>query len=563
MKKIFKRISTLKSLLAEHSVTSYTLFFTSVIASLLEVVGLTMLLPLLNIIINKDSGSFFSEALNDVVGFFSVESELVAVLLLMIIVQLFKSIFFTFQKYLTGKFVWEVTETWTNKLFENNIKNDYLKTVEISVGENNHNIVVEPGNSAALLLKLTDLMAQLVLSMFMIISLLWIDTKITLYIFLFIGSTCLPIVLFSGPTVSRIGKRKISVAQDISSFITESFYNLIVVKMFNLEDVSTEKLKKLNRKLKKLRVLGFTIQGALPPIIELFAVVAIVIVIYLLTGFETEDLREILPRLGTIILISQKLFGKTSGIVSSISKVYMGLPSLRLVNSGLSDKEHVTNDKVSFNSSVESISFSDFGFKYNEKLIFKDLNFSLERGKSYAIVGDSGSGKSTILKVLLRLLENYDGSIKINCEQELRDISTHSLRESFSMVTQDPHLFSVCVKENITFGKKEFTENDILDSIRSASLTVGKLSEEELLAYEIINQGSNLSGGQKQRVNIARALLRKPEVLLLDEFTSSLDHETEEELLRTVEKLKQDKIVILISHKKEIASYVDYVIELP
>ena len=189
--------------------------------------------------------------------------------------------------------------------------------------------------------------------------------------------------------------------------------------------------------------------------------------------------------------------------------------------------------------------------------MLSDFSLSLLRGKCYAIVGPSGTGKSTLADLLLGLVTQTRGEIGIN-GHAARDVD---LRSRVILVEQQPRIFSVSVRENITLGF-EASDQDVRAAIDAVEMNsfIGHLPRglDTLLDY----QGANLSGGQRQRLSIARALLRKPQILILDEATSALDSETEKLVIRSVRHAMRDGILVFITHDPDVAAAADQVIDL-
>ena len=197
----------------------------------------------------------------------------------------------------------------------------------------------------------------------------------------------------------------------------------------------------------------------------------------------------------------------------------------------------------------KDISFNGISFNYDEKeSLFKNFNLNIPFGSSVGIVGDTGSGKTTIAKLLLRLYDLSGGSIYIG-EHDLKEIDIHSLRNKIGIVSQDSFLFNSTISKNISYGSKDSKKQDI------------KLAAEQSQAIEFIEKlpkgfetivgerGRTLSGGQNQRLAIARALMRKPDVLIFDEATSSVDNKTEQLIQKALFNIRKGRTTIIIAHR--------------
>ncbi len=197
----------------------------------------------------------------------------------------------------------------------------------------------------------------------------------------------------------------------------------------------------------------------------------------------------------------------------------------------------------------KEIAFNHVYFEYNENMpVLKDLCLTIEKNQSVALVGNSGGGKSTIISLLPRFYDVKEGSVTID-GIDIRDLSLQSLRDQISIVFQDNFLFNGSIRENILFGKKEATEEQIVMAVKSAYLEDFIAELPDGLDTQIGERGALLSGGQKQRVAIARAFLRNAPILILDEATSALDNKSEAIVQQAIENLMENKTVIIIAHR--------------
>jgi ATP-binding cassette subfamily B protein len=215
---------------------------------------------------------------------------------------------------------------------------------------------------------------------------------------------------------------------------------------------------------------------------------------------------------------------------------------------------------------IESLVFEKVGFKHNSasQKAINDISFTAHTGETVAFVGPSGSGKSTLMKLLVGLYRPQQGKILYNGIDE-NNISFEDLRSQIGFVTQDTNLFSGSIKENLLFVNPSATDADLTDALEKAACTNLVLRAEKGLDTMIGEGGLKLSGGEKQRLSIARALLRKPNLLIFDEATSALDSLTEEDITNTIKEISanKDQITILIAHRLSTIMHADkiYVLE--
>ena len=196
------------------------------------------------------------------------------------------------------------------------------------------------------------------------------------------------------------------------------------------------------------------------------------------------------------------------------------------------------------------IEFNNLTFTYPDTGItaLKNVSFSVKPGETLAIVGNTGSGKSTILELIGRLYDVEEGMLKID-QTSIRNLNLDNLRNSIGYVPQDAFLFSDSIKNNIRFGKEEATEEEVVNAAKNAAVHKNIIGFKK--GYDTIlgERGLTLSGGQKQRVSIARAIIKDPQILLFDDCLSAVDTETEEEILQNLFKISKDKTTIIVSHR--------------
>ena len=209
------------------------------------------------------------------------------------------------------------------------------------------------------------------------------------------------------------------------------------------------------------------------------------------------------------------------------------------------------------------IEFKDVTFVYEDTGIkaLDDVNFTLEKGKTLAIIGKTGSGKSTVLDLIGRLYDTSHGNVLID-DKPIKSLNLNDLRNAIGYVPQDAFLFSDTIKNNIMFGKEDAQEEDVIEAAKNAQ--VHKNIIKFAKGYETIlgERGITLSGGQKQRVSIARAIIKNPEILLFDDCLSAVDTETEEKILKTLKKISKDKTTVIVSHRVSSVKNADQILVL-
>lgn len=223
-------------------------------------------------------------------------------------------------------------------------------------------------------------------------------------------------------------------------------------------------------------------------------------------------------------------------------------------------KPTVKDGKESFNFKSGAVDFRGVGFSYDgEKEVIKDFNFRAEPGQKVALVGETGGGKSTILRLLFRFYDAQKGSIMID-DHDVRDVTLSSLREHIGVVPQDPSLFNESIMENVRYARLDATDEEVMEACRAASIHEKILTFSKGYSTRVGENGVVLSGGELQRVAIARVILKNPRIILLDEATSAVDTETERRITDALHLLTKDRTTFTVAHRLSTVKNADIIL---
>ena len=352
---------------------------------------------------------------------------------------------------------------------------------------------------------------------------------------------------------AAIHKRSTIVQQYLSkltSFTQESFSGISVIKAYGIEpriikdfDVLSEGSKNKNVDLAKVQAFFF-------PLMMLLIGLSNILVIYI--GGEQFINGEI-KQLGTIVeflIYVNMLTWPVANIGWVTSMVQQAEASQKRINEFLNEKlaiENYVKTETKINGVIE---FKNISFTYSDTNItaLKNISFKINPGETLAILGNTGSGKSTILELIGRLYEVDKGQLKVN-NKNIKDLNISSLRGSIGYVPQDAFLFSDSILNNIKFGKENASNEEVFEAAKKASVHENIIGFNKGYKTILGERGITLSGGQKQRVSIARAIIKDPQILLLDDCLSAVDTETEEQILNNIETLLKNKTTIIVSHR--------------
>ena len=402
-----------------------------------------------------------------------------------------------------------------------------------------------------------------VLSTMIIIQMLYISPILTLFVLL-----PLPLMSFLIYKVSskmNTLSRKVQEEQsNLSTIAQETFAGIRVIKAYNREGEIGGKFEHAANEYKTKSMKLVLVNSLFMPTIMFLIGLSTLIAIYL-GGLMTYDKQISLGGIVAFIFFVNNLTWPFASIGWVTSIIQRAAASQKRINEFLQTKPTISNTTYSDFNFQGGVEFKNVNFTYENTGIqaLKNINFKIKKGDTLAIIGKTGSGKSTVLDLLLRQYDPHSGSVLID-NQDIKSINTDRFREQCGIVPQDVFLFSDSIANNLKFGVKDGeVSNETLVSITKLSHVYHNIEEFPDKFETILGErGVNLSGGQKQRISIARALLRKPHLLLLDDCLSAVDTETEEIILSNLKNLKNETTTIIVSHRVSTIRNANYIIVL-
>ena len=384
---------------------------------------------------------------------------------------------------------------------------------------------------------------------FTIIAMLNISVNLTLFVFVFI-----PV---SGFIISKIGKSlksKSTRAQQESgyfiSLVEESLSGLKVVKSYNAESLFKKRFdNSINTLMKITNSIGNK-NNLASPMSEFMGIVTIATLLWYGGNLVLVDKTLEGSLFLVYMLLSYNILTPAKNISKASYAVKNGLAAAERVFEVLEIENAITNHKEAevkdtFDSKIE---ISNINFKYEEENVLKDFSLEVVKGQTVALVGQSGSGKSTIANLLTRFYDVNEGTIQID-GIDIKKLNLSSLRGLIGLVTQDSILFNDSIRANIALGKEDATDEEIVEALKIANAYEFVKDLPNGIHTNIGDSGNKLSGGQKQRLSIARAVLKNPPIMILDEATSALDTESEKLVQVALENMMQNRTSIVIAHR--------------
>ena len=350
----------------------------------------------------------------------------------------------------------------------------------------------------------------------------------------------------------------------ILSIIDENIFGLRIIKTFNAEGFINSKFKKSSEEYRKIMTSILRKKDLSSPMSELLSTIVMVVVMWFGGQLVLSDSSSLSPQefIGYILIFSQ-IIPPVRSLTTSYYYIQKGSAAAERVYEILDQENGIYNNPkaVKISQIKSSINFNINSFKYDNKEILKKINFDINKGQKIALVGQSGGGKSTVADLLLRFYDVKDGMITID-KTNIKDIDIFCLRDLISIVSQDSILFNDTIFNNIKIGNINATKEEVIEAAKAANAHEFILNCENGYDTNIGNAGEKLSGGQKQRLSIARAILKNPEILILDEATSSLDSESEKLIQDALSNLMKSTTSLVIAHRLSTIETADNIIVL-
>ena len=409
----------------------------------------------------------------------------------------------------------------------------------------------------------SDSIAKVMMNCFLIIGLTGVafyqNWRLACICFLILPWVMIPITRF-GKKSKRYSRRSQEKIGHISTFLTETISGNRIVKAFCMENYENARFADENNRLFRIKIKTLKVSALSSPVIQsVGGLMAAATIYYGGSGVISGDITT----------------GQFFSFIAALGMLYKPVQSMNKVNQQIQEGMAAAVRVFAIFDTVpdiadapgatpmpliqEALEFRDVSFRYEEKPVLRDVSFRVNAGKTVAIVGPSGAGKTTIANLILRFYDVVSGGVFID-GVDIRERTIKSVRDQMAIVTQDTILFNDTVLNNIAYGSHDKTEQQIIAAARAAF--AHDFIEHLPQGYQTIigEQGARLSGGQRQKIAIARAILKGAPILILDEATSSLDSRSEKELQKALENLMQGKTTIMIAHRLSTVRNADRII---
>ena len=362
----------------------------------------------------------------------------------------------------------------------------------------------------------------------------------------------IPIIIFGSLRfTSRIAERYTKIRNDIENLnanLSNSITGILTVKSFNRERKESKRITVSSQEVKSANYHAIRLSAAFIPIIRIAILFGFTATL-LIGGFLALDGEIKVATYSVMLFITQRLLWPLTELGVIFDAYQKAMASFRRIVNLKNTQPTINSGNKKLDNFNEKIEIFNLNFEYVKNFpVLNNISIDINKGETSAIVGSTGSGKSTLIKLILRLYDSTSGEIRFD-RTEIKDLDIESLRNKIGLVSQDIFLFEGTVFENIAYGNLDATNEEVWEAAR--------LSESDKFINLLPNRentivgerGQKLSGGQRQRISIARAILKNPEILILDEATSAVDNETEAAIQRSINALKKGRTVIAIAHR--------------
>ena len=552
------------SLTKDQKKFSILIFVMMFFSMILEALSIGIILPLLSIFLK---GNLDSSAFSYFFTFFEKPkgNELIYVGLFVTMgVFLAKNIFLVFFQWNQIKFIQKLNVEISNKLFKSYLNREYLFFLKTNTAQLIRNVTTEIGSFAEYINRVLVFFGEITVLIGIAIVLFYVDFLITFIVLLLVSIFSFLIYRFTRKKIAIFGKERILVDGLLTKHFIQGLTSVKDVKILNREDDLVGQVYKNLLKSSKINIFNGLI-GALPKFLFEMLIVCIFVILVFIMISMNKNFTDIIQYLGLFAVATFRIIPATSRIVTSYQQIKFRQPTVNnlyeeLVNASNNvvkdSAQHVDKKPIKFEKQIK-IEKLCFFYPTRKKFNLSEISININKGDFVGIVGETGSGKSTLINLLTGLLNPSKGKLEVD------EINIHSNLASWhkkiGYVPQSIYLLDDTIRKNIAFGLEDKDINDNLVKQAAEKANLNQLVEKLPNGMDTIvgEKGITFSGGQQQRIGIARSLYHDPEILILDEATSSLDQSTEKKIMQSIQSLKRKKTLIIVTHRLSTVQHCD------
>ncbi len=561
---MYKKITTMMS--KKQMASLYYFVFLSFITMILETTGIGLIIPLVQSIASDGMNQQFIEFLK----IFNInptsKNNLIFILTVIIgFVYTFKVLFLTYFAYAEAKLLSDINVSFSNKLYDVYLNKPYsfhLNNNSAKLTRNIDEITLVVGLVKASILLITEVIVFLGIATFLIVY----EPTGSIIIIFFLGFFGYIFFRNVQLKVKELGKTRQIHRASYLKFLREGLRSIRDIKILQRSNEMV-KLFTSNNTILNLTELKRKFISALPRLWLEWLVVMSFIVLIISMIFLNRDLQSIITLLALFAAAAFRILPSLTRIMTSIQNIIFFKPAIDTIYKEFGLKSNIENNFKNNKNKLplaNEISLKNINFRYSDKdpILFKNINFKIKCGTTIGLIGESGAGKTTLINIILGLIRPNSGSIEIdgaNIEENIKN-----WQNQIGYVPQDIYLSDDTIKNNIAFAlpDEKINKQAVDRAVNNSKLKDLIESLSKGIETKIGEFGDRISGGQRQRIAIARALYTNPKVLILDEFTNSLDLNTEEKIINEVNSLKGEKTIIMIAHRLSTLKHCDCIYKL-
>lgn len=526
------------------------IYLLSLLSAVFEMTAYANLALIINILNNKKLNLQFQKIIN-------YDLNIIDLSITLIILFFFKSFFQIYTNYLAGKETWNSRSIVSQKLLNKYAMLDYDWIIQKKFGDLVNIITIETNRFSQFIKIHFELITKLILIMILLSFLLLNYFYYTLTIIIINIIIFLLLKNKISNFSKNIGDQRLIITQEHTNAVTNFFSSLEEAKIWNFEKKLCENYLFIGNKFSEIYRKYQFYPTLIVPIIE---VVLIFVIFSFFIFVKKYDLltSNLISNFVIILIVSIRIFQQSANLLASIMKIKSLNPSVNFILHELSNsnnRKKISNLNL-VNEKIENIKIRNLNFSYKNNSIFQNANVEFLANSINVILAETGAGKSTLLNLITGLLSNYSGNIHIN-GKELKKLDKETYQNKISYVVQSPFMINDTVENNININSNTIDENkfNFATNISGVSNFINEKKKKFKTVIEEKNR--NFSLGQIQKIALARAVYRDPDIFILDEFTSAMDIQTQKEIIKNINKLKKNKIIIIVTHRLEILDIAD------
>lgn len=543
-----------------------------IFGSFMELLGVSVFMPFIQILLdpeaiqNNELLDFFYRAFH----FKTVEGYLSAIAVIICFVYLFKNIYLTFMQNIMLKFSYKTRMNLATKLLTTYMSQPYTFHLEKNIAELQRNLQYDTNQFMLLVNAGLQFLAECAVICCLGVFLFHTSHSITIVIMLLLVVCISVFFVISKKISTRLGRENEENNARLYQWINQSLGGIKEVKVLNREEFFVKSYKQVYKRLIK-GAKNNEMLAAIPKyIVETVCMVGMLVAIIIKMYYGRNDFQVFVVQLSVFAVAAFRLLPSVGKINSYINSIMYSKSSLDMIYCDLKEIEGCDiidlkkSDKIKKWEFKDKIELANIAYHYpdSEKLVLSDINLSIRKGETIALIGTSGAGKTTLADILLGLLRPVTGRILVDGKNIYDNMDAWHYMLGY--IPQNIYLSDDTIRNNIAFGiaQEEIDDAAIVKALKKAQLYDFVQTLEKGLDTYVGDRGVRLSGGQRQRIGIARALYYDPEILILDEATSALDNETETAVMEAIETLKGRKTIIIIAHRLTTLKNADAIYEV-